>query len=272
MSDLVYRGPVTGLSYSPDYAKLASEIKANELVKLIPVDNDFDPHAVGIFYKGKRIGWIPKEKSNEVKSELSKARVNDKKVVARIINYDPCADFNKKLYILVAAEEQAPPIEKHKPAANIDQCVEVICSTPSSFQNDPLFNCASDFLASLTNEKEQTMTSSIVNKNVSLAGSAAMLEAGSLANKAITKLVSKKAPVMVRGYVDTPLGRLVTANLAQLALQQFRPGDVRLQKLTDAMILTAYQELISTIDLDSMLDQLLDDKQVKKALDKVSKD
>lgn len=259
MSDLVYRGPVTGLSYSPDYAKLASEIKANELVKLIPVDNDFDPHAVGIFYKGKRIGWIPKEKSNEVKSELSKARVNDKKVVARIINYDPCADFNKKLYILVAAEEQAPPIEEYKPAANVGQCQEVICSTVQP-EN------------ATATKKEQTMTSSIVSKNVSLAGSAAMLEAGSLANKAITKLVSKKAPVLVRGYVDTPLGRLVTANLAQLALQQFRPDDARLQKLTDAMILTAYQELISTIDLDSMLDQLLDDKQVKKALEKVSKD
>lgn len=111
--------------------------------------------------------------------------------------------------------------------------------------------------------------SQIITKNVNVATTAAVLEAGRIANNQITKVISKKAPIMVRGYVDTPLGKLVMANLANMAAQHFRPDDTRLLKLTDAMMVQAYQEVIQDFDIEGMIESLLDNKNIKQALEKV---
>lgn len=106
----------------------------------------------------------------------------------------------------------------------------------------------------------------VINNNKTAAASAAYMEAGRMANDKAATILSKKAPLMVRGYVDTPLGKLLIANIAQLALEQLRPNDQRASKLAKAMQVQAYSELIRTFDIQGMLDEILNSTTVKKAL------
>jgi hypothetical protein len=124
----------------------------------------------------------------------------------------------------------------------------------------------------LTNTKEEPKMnlSTMINNNKNLATSAAYFEAGRIANNQISKIVATKAPLMVKGYVDTPLGKLVVANIFALAVEQFRPNDVQLGKLRNAMITSAYQELIQTINIEGMFTELMENASIKNALTKVS--
>jgi hypothetical protein len=117
--------------------------------------------------------------------------------------------------------------------------------------------------------KEPNMLNKIIEDNKSLAVSGAYLEAGRVANNQITKLIAKKAPMMVRGYVETAVGRLVIANIAKMAVEHFRP-EPALVTLTNSMVAKAYQEMIEDLDIEGMLDELLSDPKVKSAISKVT--
>ena len=126
--------------------------------------------------------------------------------------------------------------------------------------------------------KENTMNNisnavtSTINLNKTAATSAAYLEAGRIANNKVSQLAAKALPMMVRGYADTSLGRLLLANAAATAAAQLRPNDQTLAKLTAAMMTSAYQEALQQFDFEGMLDNLLDSKEIKKALAKLPKD
>lgn len=116
-----------------------------------------------------------------------------------------------------------------------------------------------------------TVKQSIITTNQQAATSAAFMEAGRIANNQIAKFAAEKAPILVRGYVETPIGKLVVANIAALAASHFRGDDARLAVLTKAMTVQAYQELIQELDIETFIDELLGDKSIKRALDKLPK-
>lgn len=115
-----------------------------------------------------------------------------------------------------------------------------------------------------------TKATDFINANKSAAATAGYLEAGRIANKKVTQLAAKQLPLMARGYADTALGRLVVANLAAVAAAQLRPQDPTLRKLTDAMTVAAYQEVIQTIDIEGMLDGLLGTPEIARAVNKLN--
>jgi hypothetical protein len=126
-------------------------------------------------------------------------------------------------------------------------------------------------------KKENTMNitntvSTTVNNNKAAAKAAGYLEAGRIANNKLSKVAGKALPMMARGYADTPAGRLVLANIAQMAAAQMRPNDPTLAKLTMAMTTAAYQEVIQNFDIEGMLDNLLDSNEIKRALSKLQDD
>lgn len=123
-----------------------------------------------------------------------------------------------------------------------------------------------------TTSKETTMNSkinSIIASNKESATTAAVLEAGRIANNQVAKLAAKKLPMMVRGYADTPMGKLVIANIAQQAALHFRPEDATVKALTDAMQTQAYIELIQTVNLEEFIDGLMDSPEIKRAVKKL---
>lgn len=114
--------------------------------------------------------------------------------------------------------------------------------------------------------------SNLIEINKTSATSAAYMEAGHIANKQLGKVMSKQLPMMVRGYADTPLGHLIMANLAVLAIDHFRPDQRQLRRLAQAMQVQAYQELLKELDIDGMIDDLLDNGGIKRALAKLKDD
>ena len=104
------------------------------------------------------------------------------------------------------------------------------------------------------------------NKNAAIL--AAQLEAGRLANKHATKLISGKLPLMVKGYADTPLARLAFANAIKFAVDnyggKFGKHKELAAQVSEAMVVSAYSEIIANFDIDSMIEQFLEGKEMKK--------
>lgn len=243
MSNLLYRGPVVGLSFH-QYGMYLKYIQVGSTVYLQPKDNQYDPLAVGVFHRKdngvyEQIGWIPKGKNGEVYDFLDESP--HQYWPATVISHNLERSFDSRLFIQVYDE----PINQatKAPIKQTPQSTEIAKETQMNFNID-----------------------SLLAANKEAAKSAAYMEAGRMANDKAAQVLSKKAPLMVRGYVDTPVGKLVIANVAALALAQLRPNDRRAAKLTQAMQVQAYSELIRDFDIEAMLDDLLNNATVKKAL------
>lgn len=110
---------------------------------------------------------------------------------------------------------------------------------------------------------------SLVERNKDAAKAAGFAEAGRIANKELTKIIAPRLPMMARGYLDTPLGRLVLANVAVAAAQQFKPDHKPLQALVQAMATQAYVEIVQTVKIDEFIENLLENKTISAALTSV---
>lgn len=125
--------------------------------------------------------------------------------------------------------------------------------------------------------KETTMTASnqpslitrAFTANKDAAKSAAVLEAGRVSNNVAAKLLAEQAPLMLKGYIDTPVGRLIIANAASMAVRELRANDKRLTALTEAMLTAAYAEAFAKIDVQALIEKVLDHVQIKEALAKL---
>lgn len=111
-----------------------------------------------------------------------------------------------------------------------------------------------------------TALSTAVDNNKAAAGNAAYLTAGKIANDQVTKLAAGHLPLMVRGYANTPVGKLVTANIAQMLIQHFKPSQKAANRLAEAMVTQAYAELIATAGVEEFVDGLLSDPKIAKAM------
>lgn len=111
----------------------------------------------------------------------------------------------------------------------------------------------------------QTATK-VLSDNKQLLTTAAIVEAGRIANSKLAKIAGEHMPSPANLLLATPLGQLVLANLVKLAGDQFKPGDQVIERLTNGMVVAAYGELIQQFDLEGIIDQLVGDKGIKAAL------
>lgn len=239
----IYEGNATGLSHHR-YSYYAKHIKVGtELDVRLDKDNKWDVNASGLWFKKdngvfEQIGWVPKA----LNSVVAEARRREIPLVAVVTSHKPDHDdFQRRLFIKIGPADRAV-LQEPKPS---------LLQTQEQ------------------HEMATSKVSNIVQKNVDLGTSAAFLEAGRIANNQLSSLAGKKLPIMVRAYADTALGRLILANIALLAQEHFRPDDTRLQKLANAMTVSAYQEVLQQFDVESFIDDLLSNNTIKKALKQV---
>lgn len=102
--------------------------------------------------------------------------------------------------------------------------------------------------------------SKVIDDNKALMASAAVFEAGRIANNKLAALIGAQLPAPMNFFADTPIGHLVLANLLKAAGEQFRPGNQVLQRVANGMVVAAYTEVIQSFDLEGILNQLLDDR------------
>jgi hypothetical protein len=127
-----------------------------------------------------------------------------------------------------------------------------------------------------TSSKSSSIVSAVKNRasrtfsdNAEAMKNAGYLEAGTIVNRQLTKLASAKLPLMVRGYADTPIGKLIIANLFKVAIHELRPDNHVLQRLSDASLEAAHLDVIRTLDIDGLIDDMLSDETFKRALSKL---
>lgn len=93
---------------------------------------------------------------------------------------------------------------------------------------------------------------------------AAKLEVGKVATAQLRKVVKPKLPMMVRGYADSPLFDIVLANAVGVALREYASENKKAQIVSEAMIQSAAVEMMSSFDLNGMIDEMLENVDVSK--------
>ncbi|BEU76396.1 hypothetical protein Wa28E_0310 [Escherichia coli phage Wa28] len=113
--------------------------------------------------------------------------------------------------------------------------------------------------AQTTENKGNIMSkvSSIVAANKSAVINAAKLEAGKIALTQITKVAAKKAPFMIKGYIDTPIGRVVIANLLSVAVDQYAPTNQKAKAVAGAAMEAAMLEMVQSFNIAEMIDEMV---------------
>lgn len=117
----------------------------------------------------------------------------------------------------------------------------------------------------------QTSLAGLGQQNMQLAKNAAYLEAGRIVVSQLTKAIAPKTPMMLRGYLDTPFGRLLVANALLVASQEvpaLRNKPV-VQKLAQAGVGAAYVEVLQNFDIEGMVEGFLKDPKIASAVSTV---
>lgn len=99
-----------------------------------------------------------------------------------------------------------------------------------------------------------------------LLATAALMEAGRIANNKLSDIAVAKLPPPLNMLAGTPVGHLVLANILQLAAEQFRPGDELVKRMTNAMVVNAYAGIIQSFNIEDIINELIGDKTVAKAV------
>lgn len=246
---ILFEDFVTGLSHH-QYRKLARDLTPGGYLLLRRIhDNAFDPEAIGVFDPASnlQVGWIPKDKKDSLLSYLPAER--DDRVYARITYHRPLnpgdTHYQQCLKIKVVGEDNGYFLRSNASAQTV-----TIAAT------------------STVKENKMTKVAQAIDTNKNAAILAAQLEAGRLANKHATKLISGKLPLMVKGYADTPLARLAFANAIKFAVDnyggKFGKHKELASQVSEAMVVAAYSEIIANFDIDSMIEQFLEGKEMKK--------
>lgn len=110
----------------------------------------------------------------------------------------------------------------------------------------------------LTQLKKEAFMSKIkttVEQNKEAALVAAKMEAGRILNKQIIKQIKSHVPVLLRGYLDTPLAPVILANAT--ALLGNHTGNAKVQKISELMLLAAADTTVQSFNLDKIIDNAL---------------
>lgn len=106
----------------------------------------------------------------------------------------------------------------------------------------------------------------LVTANLNAATSAAKLELGAVANDRLAKIIGKRVPAPYKAVLGTPAGHLLLANAVMVAGKAIYPDNKNLGTVSNAMVISSYQELIKQLDIPGILDELMGDKEIAKAL------
>ena len=99
-----------------------------------------------------------------------------------------------------------------------------------------------------------------------LLATAALMEAGRIANNKLADIAVSKLPAPLNMLAGTPVGVLVLANVLQMAAEQFRPGDDLVKRMTNAMVVSAYTGIIQSFNVEDIFNELIGDKSIAKAV------
>lgn len=254
----VWEGWITGLSHH-QYREVKSGIRAGYHVTVAPIsDNLYDPEAIAVSVLGKQIGWVPKNDKGMLPILLA-AAAKDRDIVVQAVvlehNVMHAGDTHYQMCLRIQVLSNYwgwKEAQKYKQQQQQRQ-------QPQQQQTKP---------ATIVKETKMTKLAQVIATNKSAVTTAAQLEAGRIANKYASKLISGKLPMMVRGYADTPVARLLLANTVSFVASNYseKLGDKSaiVQSVADAMVVSAYSEMLAHFDIDSFIEEFFSSKEMKR--------
>lgn len=94
-----------------------------------------------------------------------------------------------------------------------------------------------------------------LDQNKEAAIIASKMEAGRILNKQVLKQLKPHVPMFFRGYLDTPLAPIIAANA--IAMLGNHTGNIKIQKLSELMLLGAADATVQSFNLDKIIDDVL---------------
>ena len=192
------------------------------------ISTDFEGYVLVI--AGKRLGWIPKNLTTEALDELGYTPPR-----VKITDLRPLEDTNSFCFFVSA----------------IDECVK-----------------------SSSQPKEQSTVANkipslqqVLQDNIKSATAAGKLEVGHVANEQLVRILGKRLPKKYAPLLETPFGALAVANATMYVAQAVQPGNQTLASVSQAMVVDAYQQILKLVDLPGLVNELLTNTEVAKALD-----
>lgn len=122
----------------------------------------------------------------------------------------------------------------------------------------------------LTEKESNTMSTikntavTVVNANKSAAVTAAKITAGKVALKQVSKVALKALPasgmagMFIKANLDTPIGRVVIANLLNFAVQHYAAGNKKAVLVADAAMTAAMLEAVESFNIPEMIEKALE--------------
>lgn len=114
-------------------------------------------------------------------------------------------------------------------------------------------NTTGTIMASVQNTASKTL-----DANKAAAKLGLQVGVGKAANKVAVDLIKGQLPLMVRGYAETPFGKLVLANIAQVAVHQFANSNPKAVIVADSMVQAAMLDIVGMVDVEGLIDGLME--------------
>lgn len=112
----------------------------------------------------------------------------------------------------------------------------------------------------------------VLQDNLKSATAAGKLEVGHVANEQLTRILAKRLPSKYAPLLETPFGALAMANATVYIAQAVQPNNQTLASVSQAMLVDAYQQVLALVDLPGLVNDLLNNTEVAKALDQAKDD
>lgn len=148
-------------------------------------------------------------------------------------------------------------------------------TVPYNYRTEPVSSATVADVGATTQPTESTKTgvttmSSIISSNKSAMIAAAQLKAGSVLNAAAVASLKKSGavPMMLRGYLDSPLAAVVVANVANVAAGY--TTNAKVKQAAGLMMQAAAVDVVNLVDIEGLIAKLIDDPTVAGALSSVT--
>ena len=103
--------------------------------------------------------------------------------------------------------------------------------------------------------KLKTTTLNTLEQNKQAAIIAAKVDAGRIINKQVIKQLKPHVPMLLRGYLDTPLAPVIAANV--VAMIGNHTDNNKVKKVSELMLLGAADATVQSFNLDKIIDDVL---------------
>ena len=161
--------------------------------------------------------------------------------------------------------EDEEDVRKNKTIVTIEEFIDLFGTKqePEKTEAEPILEVLEEKSETTTKTtKKETFMSKLkttalntLEQNKQAAIIAAKVDAGRIINKQVIKQLKPHVPMLLRGYLDTPLAPVIAANV--VAMIGNHTDNSKVKKVSELMLLGAADATVQSFNLDKIIDDVL---------------